>query len=364
MNIKLQLTSNVSKVALITALFIVINWYMTFYNDSLLHSAFSLGLTGIYNFKVSMLMSTITGIFAGVIGGSVLVYVNDRYFRRQSYGYALKATFLAYTIVFVFITLSMSLIHARFNMGPVAKFVELFEHAATYMFSKMALVFYLFWGMLSLLIVISLQISDKFGPGVLSKFLAGRYHQPREEQRFFMFIDLKSSTTIAEKIGSTKYLNLLNDLFVSITDPILTCEGEIYQYVGDEVVISWKKNKGIKNNNCLQCFPMIRKLLIEMGVHYKLEYNLQPVFKAGLHFGKVTAGEVGSIKRDIVYSGDVLNTASRIQEQCNHYDVDFIVSGETIDLLSDLQSLKPVHLGNIELRGKAAAVDIYTLASA
>ena len=88
------------------------------------------------------------------------------------------------------------------------------------------------------LIVLFLQISDKFGPRMLGRFLIGKYHQPREEQRIFMFMDMKSSTSIAEQIGNKQSFNLLNDLFNDITDAILASDGEIYQYVGDEVVIS------------------------------------------------------------------------------------------------------------------------------
>ena len=176
-----------------------------------------------------------------------------------------------------------------------------------------------------------------------------------------MFMDMKSSTSIAEKIGNKQYFNLLNDLFNDITDSILSTEGEIYQYVGDEVVVSWKLEKGIKKANCLRCFEKTRETLINLRPYYETKYGVAPTFKAGLHYGLVTAGEVGSIKKDIVYSGDVLNTASRIQEQCNHYNVDFLVSGETLDLLGDNILYEPIHLGNIELRGKKNAIDINTL---
>ena len=72
---------------------------------------------------------------------------------------------------------------------------------------------------------------------------------------------MKSSTTIAEKIGNKQYFNLLNDLFNDITDSILSTEGEIYQYGGDEVVVSWNLEKGIKQANCLRCIEKTRETL-------------------------------------------------------------------------------------------------------
>jgi adenylate cyclase len=54
-----------------------------------------------------------------------------------------------------------------------------------------------------------------------------------------MFVDLLSSTTIAEALGNEKYHNLLHDFYADITNPIIYNKGEIYQYVGDEVIVSW-----------------------------------------------------------------------------------------------------------------------------
>ena len=176
-----------------------------------------------------------------------------------------------------------------------------------------------------------------------------------------MFMDMRSSTTIAEKIGNEKYFNLLNDLFSDITDTIINNEGEIYQYVGDEIVISWSMKKGIRNANCLRCFTQIQEKLIELAPIYEKKYELMPEFKAGLHYGLVMAGEIGVIKKDIIYSGDVLNTTARIQEQCNQYSVDILISKDTFDLLSDTDGYKLIPLGSIELRGKERKIDLNTI---
>jgi len=69
-----------------------------------------------------------------------------------------------------------------------------------------------------------------------------------------MFLDIKSSTTIAERIKHKKYFELLNDFFNDVTDPIIYNKGEIYQYVGDEITVSWKLENGVDNFNCINCF--------------------------------------------------------------------------------------------------------------
>jgi len=176
------------------------------------------------------------------------------------------------------------------------------------------------------IIVLFLQISRLLGDGVLLKFLYGKYHKPVEEERIFMFLDLKSSTTIAEKIGHEKFYSFLNSFFYEITEPVLTTKAEIYQYVGDEIVFNWTMKNGIKDLNCLRIFFLIKKRVEESRDQYLSEYGVVPEFKAGVHFGKVTIGQIGNLKREIVFNGDVLNTTSRIQDLCNTYHHDLLIS--------------------------------------
>lgn len=88
------------------------------------------------------------------------------------------------------------------------------------------------------------------------------------------------------------------------------------------------------------------------------KYGVSPEFRAGIHHGTVMAGEVGVIKKDIIYSGDVLNTTSRIQEQCKHFSVDLLISKETFDLLPSKNAFELEMIGNLELRGKQTKIEI------
>lgn len=98
-----------------------------------------------------------------------------------------------------------------------------------------------------------IEIDRKLGPGNLWKMLSGKFIKPREEERIFMFIDLKSSTSFAEKIGHLEYSRFLQNCYqdFSIVDRY---RADIYQYVGDEVVVSWNPKKGTDNDNFLKAF--------------------------------------------------------------------------------------------------------------
>jgi adenylate cyclase len=155
---------------------------------------------------------------------------------------------------------------------------------------------------------------------------------------------------------------LLKDFFADITNPILDNKGEIYQYVGDEVVIAWKFENGIQHNRCIECFFDMKKEIQKLSEKYMNRYGLVPGFKAGIHCGKVVAGEVGIIKRDITFSGDVLNTTSRIQGKCKEFNAEIIASDDLIKALQLTGKYTTQFLGSIKLRGREKDVELNTLA--
>lgn len=181
-----------------------------------------------------------------------------------------------------------------------------------------------------------------------------------EVERIFMFLDITSSTSIAEELGHVKYFELLNDFFMDIAAPIEEHQGEIYQYIGDEVVVSWPMKEGIRDFNVLNCFFDIVDTIQGLSDNYRDRYNLVPAFKAGMHYGKVSTGTIGTLKKEIIYTGDVLNTTSRIEGQCNQYKVNNLLSKDLIEAFPDGDYFDFQKIGEISLRGKASFVTLYT----
>jgi adenylate cyclase len=89
-----------------------------------------------------------------------------------------------------------------------------------------------------------LQMNRMIGANVLGYFAAGVYRWPKAEERIFLFLDLEGSTRLAEELGSARYFELLRRFVDDLTEPVLEAEGEIYQYAGDEVVITWPIEAG------------------------------------------------------------------------------------------------------------------------
>lgn len=354
-----KLRMDLMKVVTITVSYMMINVFSAILIDAAINSNYSGGPSAHYGFVNYLALSLMVGFIAGVLGGSAMVALNNRILSRRSYGYSLVITAAVYTLVFIVVNVINTIV-----MVAITPSLSGLEGANKVIrdltFNQLTLVIFFFWGVITMLTMFMLQVNDKFGPGLLWKFIQGKYFNPREEVRVFMFADMRSSTTIAEKIGHTQYFNLLSDLFADITRKILQYEGEIYQYVGDEIVVSWELKKGLRNNNCLHCFLEIEDLLLDLGPKYEEKYGVRPELKAGIHHGSVTAGEVGVIKKDIVFTGDVLNTTARIQEQCNQHGVNVLMSGDTMSLLNK-NDLRVQEMGSFELRGKSKTVNLVTV---
>ncbi len=322
-------------------------------------------LSGNYEFWPDFTGQVILGVFGGLVGGYLLVFKMDYRYKHKSFAYGIFNSGLLfvmyYLIIAAFGLFFMAFIYFSFKFDPDIAFHRSWNNLLLNIDTPS---FFITMGMAGILVSATqfmLQVNDKFGPGILWKFITGKYYHPREEKRIFMFLDLKSSTTIAEKMGNTRYFELLKEIYEDITEPILGSLGEIYQYVGDEVVISWPAEKGLRGKNCLSCFFKIERTIEEKKEYYLEKYGHIPSFKAGLHLGEATVGEIGVIKKDIVFSGDVLNTTSRIQGKCNQYNVNILISSTLLECLTLNETYKSIPIGAISLRGKAEKVVLNTI---
>ncbi|WP_271784764.1 adenylate/guanylate cyclase domain-containing protein [Aquimarina algiphila] len=206
-------------------------------------------------------------------------------------------------------------------------------------------------------------VLEKFGKGVFFKMLIGRYKQPKETKRIFMFLDLTSSTTIAERLGHHKYSQFIQDFFYDLNEIVASYEAEIYQYIGDEAVLSWSYKKGVYKNNCLNFFYAFKRKTQSKSKFYLEKYGIIPEFKAGIHGGALMVAEVGIVKKELAYHGDVINTTARVQAKCNDYSVSILTTKSLLDNLDIEGHFIASAVAKTVLKGKEKPVQLYTLKS-
>ncbi|MGC6430253.1 MAG: adenylate/guanylate cyclase domain-containing protein [Jejuia sp.] len=203
--------------------------------------------------------------------------------------------------------------------------------------------------------------NDKFGPGVFFNMLLGKYRKPKEEERILMFLDLKDSTKIAEQLGHETYSRFIQDCFRDLNSILRKYEADIYQYVGDEAVLSWTTKKGFRKNNSVNLFFAFKDKLKKREQSYLHNYKVMPQFKAGLHCGKLMIAEVGTIKKELAFHGDVINTAARIQGLCNAYKAELLVSQAFLDRSLITLKYNANLLGDIKLKGREITLKVFAV---
>jgi adenylate cyclase len=224
---------------------------------------------------------------------------------------------------------------------------------------------------IAMLISVVLSFSFTFGKNVIHiigakvalNLLISRYYHPIEEVRMVMFLDLNSSTTIAEEIGHLRFHAFLNDFFSDISDAIWQTRGEVYKYVGDEVIVTWDPVRGAKNANCIRCFFHILEDIARVKERYLHKYGVSPEFKAGLHIGKVTVGEIGLIRHEIALLGDTINTTARILSEAGERKKKLLISEDILKSLRIPENFSRESIGKIKLKGKEHEIELWSIES-
>jgi len=317
-----------------------------------------------FDYSISLTVAVIGTIFPSAAIASFEILYFNKLLRRRPFGFTLIFK-TGFYLISIFIISSIAILTSFSLILEKSLFhKEVIDSFVAYLKSPGLIMMMVFWGLAVMSGIFIIHINDYFGQGVLVNFLIGRYHSPKEEVRIFMFMDLKSSTSYAEEYGHIKYSNLIQDCFYDLSDIVHKRCAKVYQYVGDEVILTWEIEKGIKNNNCIQTFFDFERTIKKKRDYYNNKYGLVPEFKAGLHYGDVIITEIGGAKEELAYHGDTVNTAARIQTVCNERGKKIIVSAELLSILNDEELDKKYCFeaeGITHLKGKKHAVGIFSV---
>ncbi len=179
-----------------------------------------------------------------------------------------------------------------------------------------------------------------------------------EENRIFLFLDMKSSTRLAELLGAQRYSALIQDCFRDMTLAIEETAAEIYQYVGDEAVLTWKVSEA-NFQNAVTLYFRFKEIIQQHSGEYQERFGVVPEFKAGVHDGRVVKAQIGVVRKEIAFHGDAINTASRIQSKCGELMCDLLISESVRDQLRG--SFLCHWEGKFQLRGKERELNLYSI---
>ena len=264
------------------------------------------------------------------------------------------------TLFSLSIVLSAALVHTLADLLYYGdSFAQSLSKTRQFIFSTFFLTLFIYLMLLGMSLNFLRAVGNRFGHGILINYLLGKYKEPVEENRIFMFIDLNGSTKIAEKLGHTKYSRFLNKCFIDLSSLLPKYDAEIYQYVGDEAVVTWNMNRLKDHTKPAFLFFAFERLLQRNEKDYLGKFGVPPTFKASINAGPVIVTELGIRRKELAYHGDVLNTASRVLELCNKLKKRLLTTSTLFDAFKKDQSLSINFVSDLVLRGKNDKTAVY-----
>ena len=175
-----------------------------------------------------------------------------------------------------------------------------------------------------------------------------------------LYADIRGSTALAERTAPELLLGFINDYLGRMTDVILSHEGTLDKFVGDEVMALFGAP-----------FPQPDHALRAIHVALEMQKEHQAVMDAwqqhgvercpigiGIATGELIVGEIGCKKRtDYTVIGRAANLGARLCGAAKGGDI--IISQSTYDLVKENIEAEPI--SGVKLKGVADGVVIYSV---
>jgi adenylate cyclase len=334
--------------------FYIVGW---FFASLFFYIMREVGVTGLahHDFTLPKLIFFIPAfaVFSGTIFGSLQYFFEKYLYRKIPLWKLLVRLCIDQLLIIALLTVIYYFAIKMMDMSTLSFW--------DFLRSSSAFIYYLYVFLVNSTLSLLLEINRLLGRGNFFKLIAGKFYNPKEEFRIFMFVDLNSSTTIAEKLGHLSYSNFIKDCFYDLAI-VHNYDAQIYQYVGDEAVLTWERSKMKSILECVDAFWAFNDELLKKSGYYKDKYGIVPEFKAGMSLGMVTVVEIGDIKKEIAYHGNTLNTAARIEAVCNTYGEKLLVSKKLYDELVEENSIYTyAKVAETQLKGKQGITEIYSI---
>lgn len=303
------------------------------------------------------LLSEITGaLTVGIFMGTILFLLQELVYPRFFHNYGILLTTLLRSLLFLVVCFLGLLIVLELNK---VHYIRINNWFALQVNTKWMVCFTAYCLIVHIFITLLQAFSRRLGSHYFKNLLRGNYMIPVVEYRVFMFLDMCSSATVAEEVGHYNYSLLLQECFTDLSEILVEYNAEVYQYVGDEAVLTWKVKEGFKRQQCIELYEAFVVRLLEKKELYQRKFGLVPRFKASINEGLVTVAEIGQIKTEIAYHGDVLSTAARVRDLCNDYKTNLLITQSFFEQLTSFEQDNFIAIETTILRGKKRPVTIY-----
>ncbi|MGE5656897.1 MAG: GAF domain-containing protein [Actinomycetota bacterium] len=184
----------------------------------------------------------------------------------------------------------------------------------------------------------------------------------KRKQVSVLFSDIRSYTTLTEKLQAEEVVAMLNDYFERMVDAVFQYGGTLDKYIGDALMAVFGSPAPLEDHAwcAMQTAVEMRDRLIIFNAE-RISNGLMAIsIGMGIHSDEVVSGNIGSSKRmELTSIGDGVNLASRLEGTSKQYGTDLVISENTYKDYADRVYVR--ELDFITVKGKTEPVTIYEL---
>ncbi|ERT05897.1 adenylate cyclase [Lyngbya aestuarii BL J] len=177
-----------------------------------------------------------------------------------------------------------------------------------------------------------------------------------------LFSDIRSYTTLTEKLQAEEVVTMLNEYFEEMVDTVLNYKGTLDKYIGDALMAVFGSPAPLEDHPWMAMQAALEmRYRLEGFNQIRVDHGLLPIsIGMGLHSDEVISGNIGSSKRmELTSIGDGVNLASRLEGTSKQYGTDIIISDNTYHRYAERLIVR--ELDYITVKGKSKPVKIYEL---
>jgi len=174
-----------------------------------------------------------------------------------------------------------------------------------------------------------------------------------------LFSDIRSFTTLSEKLSAEELVSLLNAYLDNMSHVIFDHAGIIDKFIGDAIMAFW--NAPITDEH-----HAMHGVLTAIAMSKALrEFNAQHIgphlrVGIGVHTGEVIVGNMGSTKRfDYTLIGDNVNLSARLEGLTKKYGVEILLSQETVEDVKQIPHHIIRKIDTVIVKGKTLPISIF-----